>query len=878
MPWLGRACAAAGIIAGLTALPLLAGTASAARTARTTSTARVAHLPPLQLTVDSVSPSYATPGTAIVIKGKVRNNTQHTVSGLSMQLLSSTTALSSNTALVQFAAGTGSLPPDVVDTPMPTLGHLGGHSARAFAIRLPASDLKLECFGVYPITVKVSNTTGALTAFDPVPMPFWPSKATSCARATRPSPFAISWVWPLIDSPHQGACPGLLDDSLAADLGPKGRLTNLLSVGRTYSTKAQLTWAIDPALLDNAETMTKPYLVGNSATCRTNTAHPADQNATTWLKDVQHATTGQPAFVTPYADVDIAGLARYGDNADLHTSFSNGDKLAAPLLGRDPTPAPVPAGSRQLSAVAWPSKGLANPAVLQALGAMKIGTVILAMPPSPQLTYTPGAVTSMIDGVGSKLKVLLADNSLTNLLGSRAATSRQAGMAFNVSQLFLAETAMLVAEAPAMQRPIMVTPPRRWNPSHALATNLLADTAGAPWLKPSTIGQLSALPQERAFRNLARSHPKPELPGKLLKRVAKLDKKVTLLKSIMVVKNDRLSHAVYGIESSAWSGGHAKHAQRLLNRTTRFVKNQFAQISVAGRHVIHVTLGGRVGSVTVSIHNSLSYNVKVGLQVKSSNHTVTAKQRRSREVYIIPAHSSAGVKLSVNATQTGKATLKLSLRAPNGVLLPDPPDKPLIMEISATNLGTVALVIFAAALAVFVVLSAAQAIRRGKPGADQPEAPDPVAPDGTGPGGTGPGGTGPGGTGGTDAAGVGLDGAADAAMGGDSDGADAAETTSAEVSPTSGAQGDRVPGPDQPDKFDSNRSDPDRSGTELADTELADTERTDTGRSGPDRSDLSSVGQATTNQRPTQAGHRSSEQVGPAEHRPTDRRQTEESR
>lgn len=876
----------------MTALPLLAGTASAARTAPTTSTSRAAHLPPLQLTVDSVSPSYATPGRTIEIKGKVRNNTRHTLSGLSMQLLSSTTALSSNTALVQFAAGNGAVPPDAVRVPMPALGHLNGGSARPFTIRLPPGDLKLECFGVYPIAVEVSNAAGALTASDPVPMPFWPNKATSCPSASRPSPFAISWVWPLIDSPHQGACPGLLDDSLAADLGPKGRLTDLLTVGRTYATKAQLTWAIDPALLDNAETMTKPYLVGSSSTCRTTTAHPADQNAVTWLKDVQSATAGQPVFVTPYADVDIAGLARYGDNADLHTSFSSGEKLAAPVLGRDPTPAPVPAEPRQLSAVAWPSKGLANPAVLQALGAMKIGTVILAMPPSPQLTYTPGAVTSMIDGVGSKLKVLLADNSLTNLLGSRSATSRQAGTAFNVSQLFLAETAMLIAEAPAMQRPIMVTPPRRWNPSHALATSLLADTSSAPWLRPSTIGQLSALPQEHAFGNLARSHPKPELPGKLLKRVAKLDKKVTMLKSIMVVKSDRLNHAVYGIESSAWSGSRSKHAQRLLNRTTRFVKNQFAAISVAGQHVIHVTLGGRVGSVTVSIHNSLRYNVKVGLQVKSSNHTVTAKQRRPQEVYIIPAHSSAGVKLSVKATQTGKATLKLSLRAPNGVLLPNPPDKPLVMEINATNLGTVALVIFAAALAVFVVLSAAQAIRRGKPGTDQPEAPEPAGPDGAGPDGTDHDAADPGGPGGADGAGVGIAGGADVATGGDSDGTDPASTVSAEVSPTSRAQGDRVPGPDQPDKFDSNRSETDRSdtgrsiagGSDAAKTSTArtsttttSTDGTDTGRSNPDRSELSSVGRTLSDQRPTQAGHRSIEQ-GTARHRPTDHRQTEESR
>lgn len=774
--WLGRALAATGVIAGLSALPALAGTAAAAHAASAAHTAaagkgRVAAAKPapLRLAIDSVSPTYATPGRMIVIKGKVKNGTSHAIDGLKLELLASTTPLATSTALTQFAAGAVFVPQNPVNVKLPSLGHLSGAGAKPFVIRLPASDLRLDCFGVYPITVEVGDPTGAVTASDPVPLPFWPSKTTTCSHASRPDPFAISWVWPLIDVPHQGACPGLLGNSLARSLAPGGRLANLLAVGASYSTKAALTWAIDPALLDNAATMAKPHLVGSSAKCQKTSSEPADRDASTWLKNVVHATTGQPVFVTPYADVDLAGLAQYGDNADLRTSFGSGERLAAPVLRRSPTPAPVPAGPNQLSALAWPADGLASAAVLQNLGAMKIGTVILAMPPSPQLTYTPGAVTSMADGVGSTLKVLLADDSLTSLLSSRKTASRQAGTVFDVSQLFLAETAMIVAEAPAMQRPIMVTPPRRWNPGQALATRLLGDTASAPWLRPSTVGELTALPQEHSFRSLVRPHPKPELPGKLLKRVAKLDRRAALLKSIMLNKDDQLSHAVYGIESSAWAGARAEHAQRMLNRTTAFVTSQFAQINVGGQRVVHVTLGGRVGSVTVAIHNSLSYPVKVGLQVKSSNRTVTAKQRRAHEVYIVSAHSSTGLKLSVNATQTGKATLKLSLRAPNGVLLPDPPDKPLIMRISATNLGTVALVIFAAALAVFVVASAAQAIRRGRPGTDQPPPPadEPSGPDAG------------------------------------SDGATPESGPSTEVSSPDEAVSDQALGPEQPDKFDS---------------------------------------------------------------------------
>ncbi len=812
VPRFGRACVAAGIVAGIAAVPLLAGSAGAAQVAHAaTGGARAA---PMGLTVYSVSPSYATPGTVIVIKGRVSNNTNSAMSGLAVRLVSSTTPLSSNSALEQFAAGAFTVPQDQIGAAPLRLSRLHGQQARAWTVKLRASDLGLDCFGVYPLTVQVTDASGGVAASDPVPMPFWPNKAHSCGHLTRPDPFAISWVWPLIDSPHQGPCPGLLDNSLAPSLASGGRLSDLLTVGSGYSTSAHLTWVIDPALLDNAATMTKRYQVGSSPSCQPATAHPASKDAKNWLSDVVHATKGQPVFVTPYADVDEAGLAQYGDLSDLRRSFAMGQRLAGPMLGRGPIPAPLPAGPKQLSAVAWPSEGLANPAALENLGAMQISTVILAMPPPPAgVTTTPGAVTSTIDGAGTRLKVLLADNSLARLLAGRTIASRRQGTIFGLSQLFLAETAMIVAQAPAAQRPIMVTPPRRWNPSTSLASDLLGDTVTAPWLRPSTIGQLAAQPEQKVYRSVLRPHSTAELPGKLLKRIARLDSRVTLLKSMMFGRNDRLSHALYGIESSAWTGQSSHRAQRMRNRMANFVTSQFAGISVGGQHVIHVVLGGRVGSVTVSIHNSLGYVVQVGLQVRSSNNTVIAKQRHPHELYIVQPHISTPVKLSVNATQTGKARLKLSLKAPTGVLLPNPPDKPLLMQISATNLGTVALVICAAALAVFVVASAAQAIRRGRPGTGQPrQAPDPASPGPAGP----------------DAANEGAArGAAPASP--PRSGKSTGESATALTSPDPGAPESRAQR-EQPDKFDA------------------------------DRSELSPAGHAPASPRPAQPGHRPTEE------------------
>ncbi len=694
---------AAAVITGAVALPVIASSGQDA-------VAGSAPPPPLSLTVTAVTPSFATPGQTLTIRGRIRNNSNTKLSQLSVQLLSSTVPLGNETNLAQFAAGDYQAGGPVTGVRPLTIGHLSGKQSLGWRLQLPVKDLGLSCFGVYPLTITASDATATASSSSHVPLPFWPNKADSCQDLRRPAPFPIAWVWPLIDSPHQGACPGLLDNSLAASLAPGGRLERLVSVGGTYAETARLTWVIDPALLDNANTMTAPYDVGGSAKCAGATPHTADPQAKTWLKEVVHATAGHPVFVTPYADVDLAGLAQYGNNPDLRSAFGDGQRVAAPLLGRKPGLAQLPAGPRQLSAVAWPANGLANPALLENLGAMHVGTVILAMPKS-QSSFTAGAVTSINDGVGTKLKVLLADDSLSNLLASAAVSSNRAGSIFTVSQMFLAQTAMIVAEAPAMQRPIMVTPPRRWDPTSVLAGDLLGDTVSAPWLRPSTLGELASRRAEPDHEPVVEPRPGGELPSSLLRKVTALDRKVALLQSIMPNKNPKLSHAVYGIESSRWVGKGIGQARTMLDRTSEYVDDQFSGLSIGGRRAVNVTLGGRNGSVTGSIHNDLDYSVTVGLRVLSSNDTVKAKQKAPHAVYSVGPHSSTPFKLSVNATQTGKATLRLRLKAPTGDLLPI---QPLTMNISVTNLGTVALVIGGAALLIFVMASAAQGIRRGR--------------------------------------------------------------------------------------------------------------------------------------------------------------------
>ncbi len=707
-----RACIATAAVALSAALPLLGGQADAQQSNALT-VAQPAGAP-LALTVTSVSPSYAEQGRTVTITGRVRNLAAAPATGLSIRLRSSKTQLGSRPELENYASGSYQPLSQPVSTVPVTLAQLGAGHTWSWTIRLPVRDLGLSCFGVYPLTVEVRDAAFDV-AHDPVPLPYWPAKATACPGSRRPRPFPISWIWPLIDVPRQGVC-GLINNGLATSIAPDGRLGYLLDIGRRYSARAALTWAIDPSLLDSVRAMRQRYPVGASAMCHPGTELPASPAASRWLAGLVKATARQPVFLTPYADVDIAALTRHGNQFDLDQAFAAAAQVGHQILHRN-APAPVPAGPHQLSDIAWPADGIADRAVLVDLLATEhVRTVILAAPAFSPVNYTPSAVASKLTGIGKKLHILLADHAITALLGSKRSASRQAGSIFGTSQLYLAETAMIAAQAPGIRRSIVVAPPRRWDPPRQLASNLLAETVSAPWLKPSTAGQLVTMRAERVYPSFTRNAPRAELPGRLLGRAARLDRRIALLQSIRVQRDPALSRAVLGIESSAWRGKGAKHAQALLARTTHYVNSQLSGISIRGgprRGVLHITLGGKSSSVNVFVHNALRYPVQVGLLVQASKATVSGGRYSIR----IPAKSISGpVNLTVHV-EAKQGTIRLSLIAPKGSAVAGQPlpAYPLVIIVHPTNFGTFALAICAIALALFVTASAFRAIRNGRP-------------------------------------------------------------------------------------------------------------------------------------------------------------------
>lgn len=727
-PPLTRLILAAGLLAGLV-LPavLTVSPASASAAARPRGPV---------VAITSLSRPFASPGQRLTVHGTVTNTTRSVIRGVTIQLMSSGVPFTAPSQMEPYAAGRD---PALVASEPRAVGKVRGSLAPGVTVHwtavLRVNDVGMTVFGVYPLAAQASDTLGDVLGTSWSFLPFWPS-AKSKLRPTRDD---VAWIWPLIDVPDQGPCPDLLNNHLAASLASGGRLARLLSTGASSTGQAaKLTWVIDPALLSSAATMAggphkSPYLVGAKYSCRHARSYTASGAARNWLAGLSTAVRTQPSFVTPYADANIAALIRANLADDLHRAFTQGRAVTRKILG----PKAVPSGSGRtdpsslISAAAWPANGMASYSMLENLAAADgIKTVVLssaAMPPRQQLPYTPSAVTHTPNGVGGQMRVLLADSNLTQILG-RAGAARTAATQFSVKQFFLAETAMLASQRPHLSRAIVVTPPRRWNPPASMASGLLSETTHAPWLSPTSAGSLAA--DRHASGQAARQQPiyrgRNHFSRSFTGAINAANRGIALIQGLRATPSPQLNSAIAGVESSVWRQTRRgrRPARDVLNRISVYVTNQINGVSILGDG--RTTLGGQKGSVPVSLFNRLAYPVRVrirlfidqtagreftvlpgslpGVRMVSPNVAVT-------KVIEVPKESQVTTKLGVKMTGVGSTQIEMKLLTARGQPLPG---RQATMTVKTTHFGTLALVILAAALAIFMITSAGRAVRRGR--------------------------------------------------------------------------------------------------------------------------------------------------------------------
>ena len=351
----------------------------------------------------------------------------------------------------------------------------------------------------------------------------------------------------------------------------------------------------------------------------------ADPAAKSWLAKLA-GTAGDSAFLTPYADVDVAALSHNGLDADLRSAYQVGGAAAAKIL-------PATFGERRRPeaatlAAAWPAGGTADAGMLTSLDRDGgVTTVVLnsgELPSSMPPYDTALARTKTSTGAG--MTALLADSGITGILGSASAGS-SAGTQFAAEQDFLAQTAMIVAEGPnTTARSLVVAPPAGWDPSPAEAADLLRLTNKAPWLRATGLGTLAAaaakLPAERLP---ARQVSGAELSAEYIGQLKSLDTSMALFDGLLYDPPpsylSSLAAAVAVTQSSAWRGDGSPGGWLALTELSDYLSDQQHKVLLIPAKKI--LLAGESGNTLVSVQNGLTLpdgpNLAIRVRVRATD-------------------------------------------------------------------------------------------------------------------------------------------------------------------------------------------------------------------------------------------------------------------
>jgi hypothetical protein len=706
------AAAVAGVAGSALAAPVARAAPAAAEHGQRQQSARTvkAVASGVAVSIDSVSPQFADANSTIEVKGTITNDTGRPLNGVQVELYTSGSWFTARTQMDGpdgFSSGGYWTLNPVIGNAWPAPSTLHSGVTMRWSASFSAASQGYTSYKVYPLEAAALSSTGEVLDYARTFLPYWPASGGGAFDK-----LDIAWIWPLIDKPHQGACShDLTTNDLASSFAAGGRLNGLLAAGLgKYASSIRLTWAVDPALLSDATVMTQRtgYKVGGDPACTGTTSMPPSQAATTWLNELRTGTAGEPMFVTPYADPDVSALTHAGLDEGLAQAYAVGDNRAQQALGRSFGPR-TPG-----TAIAWPADGAADASVLTRLASDHLGTTVLNSGEMPALSISApdDAVTSVPTGISTTMRVLLADSQISTELGSVTAAS-PASAQFNVEQDFLAETAMIVSEAPNSQRSVVIAPPRRWDPSEDEAAALLRLTH-EPWLQPVSLASLaSPKPDTTRRQPLPGSSVAPqELSKEYMGLVATVRSRADLYKSMLYQPSDEvtssLDAAVAATESSAWRGRASQGGRQALHNLSSYFHDREKQVQIISGNHETVVLAGASGATPVSVSNGLDVDVKVGVRALVPPGSQLSIGNNFNSPIVILRGQTRIVRMPVSSAALGTTLIHLQLVTTNGT----PLGRPQSLSIESTRVGRVLLIVIAAALGVLVLASLARWVRR----------------------------------------------------------------------------------------------------------------------------------------------------------------------
>ncbi|HVQ96236.1 MAG TPA: DUF6049 family protein [Mycobacteriales bacterium] len=659
---------------------------------------------PVKVTIERLEPREVKPGATIQVQAVLRN-TGSTPTGPLKFRLQRGVLISTRSEL----AGTDKVAPAVTtrfapSTPLPA-GLAPGQALRV-RYTCSADDLVLLGVGVYPLGFVVTETTQGSTVGRAQTL--LPSFAGVDPIQTR-----VAWLWPLLDRPHRllgqvGGLPLFDTDELARSVAKRGRLDQLLSAAEAVTGRVSLTLVVDPETIQELQLMTKGYRYGSLGR---SSFGRGQQAAASWLKRLSTIARRHLLVIVPYGDPDIVALER-GNLADLawnKVTQQSDLALVTSALG-------VPATAQ----LAWPPGNLLTGAALDDVVGAGADAVVLdaaALPGGVSgSTPTPSAV-SPLPSLQKQAAALVTDAELQTVV---AHSTEFPGGPRLAEQRYLAELAMIGAEAPATQRTLVVTPPRRWTPSPGYASAVLADTGRISWLTSLTAGEVtvSTPPVDRGPLVYPPIATRAELPPDMIGTIGKVQTDVQDFRGVLGPEAGKEVLLPYGdalrrAGSAAWrlnTGLGQEYANGLSSGINALRRQIRIQKPATGIY----TLASADSPLTLTVVNPLSTPVLIRVRITAPVGFHTG----DIGVQQIPADSRLTLRLPAQVVRTGTFPIQAQVTSPNGRGLGG---DPIRLTVRSTAYGSLALGITGAALLILICAMIFRMVRRLRSGPGEPE-------------------------------------------------------------------------------------------------------------------------------------------------------------
>jgi hypothetical protein len=719
------------LLAGLLSASLAALGTAALSPDTAAARARIARTP-LQVSIDTLSPSVIPTRGRVTLTGRITNRSGATWNDLNVYLLTSPEPLRGRAELAGAAASSAAAEVGGRRAGVglfDKVGDLAPGESTSYRLSLSRADLGISGDpGVYWVGVHVlgaqdggrdSVADGRARTF----MPLLPPPGTADALRSRTR---MALVLPFRQPVHRAGAARLRGiPGWNRLLAPDGRLDRLLSL--SGNARRPLTWVVDPAVLDAARSVASgnpPLDTGPTdeepSGGSSDSPGPSPSQGASPGSSPSGSPSGTPSGSPSEASSDAgsagqpsalragAWLGEFARQAATHTvaTVPYGDLDVAAVLG-GPRDA-LYRRAAELSGATMAGLGVQNPLALvnpvngylsgQALRRVRAGTPVLL-----DGSVLPSERSSVVARPGRAPVVLSIPGS-----GIAGPGPNRRYDALAVRQRLLSEAALHALSADS-DEPLVAELPPYWDPGPDWAAAGFFRGLETPWLQlvdlPDVLATAAASPGRTPTPVYPRALRSPRVPDANLLATRALSRTggvfATVLSNNDTVDEVLAKSAMLG--SSFGARAHPTRSRAETDGTTRYVRAQMSQVTIEGPQF--VMMSGESGPIQVTLVNGLARTVTVGLSMATPGSDLRiAKQD---PVTLGPGRRTS-IRLEVRSDDIGVHSVTLRVTDANG----DPLGSRAQLSVRTSHVSTIIWVIMGAGGALLFLAIAVRLLRR----------------------------------------------------------------------------------------------------------------------------------------------------------------------